>query len=124
MISRKKARQILRWAMAGTGLFLAALAAAALLPVRIAFPVPEPGPAADYAVARAEIEGKIAGAPATLSEAGHPRAFLHDQPTDRVFVLLHGLTNSPEQFDKLGRMLFERGHNVVIPVTPGHGKAR
>ena len=109
--------------MAGTGLFLAALAAAALLPVRIAFPVPEPGPAADYAVARAEIEGKIAGAPATLSEAGHPRAFLHDQPTDRVFVLLHGLTNSPEQFDKLGRMLFERGHNVVIPVTPGHGKA-
>ena len=69
------------------------------------------------------IESKIAGAPATLSGGGRPRALLHDAPTEHVFVLLHGLTNSPEQFDKLGRMLFERGHNVVIPRTPGHGEA-
>jgi len=123
MVLRKKARQILRWALSGIGVLLAALAVSALLPMRIAFPVPKPGPAADYAVARAEIEGNIAGAPSTLSEAGHPRAFLHEQPTENVFVLLHGLTNYPEQFDKLGRLLFERGHNVVIPVTPGHGKA-
>jgi len=123
MALQKKARQILRWALAGLGLPLAMFAVAALLPMRIAFPVPKPGPPADYAAARAEIEGKIAGAPSTLSEAGRPRAFLHDQPTGNVFVLLHGLTNSPEQFNMLGRALFERGHNVVIPVTPGHGKA-
>ncbi|MEI8313330.1 MAG: alpha/beta fold hydrolase, partial [Verrucomicrobiota bacterium] len=51
------------------------------------------------------------------------RVFLHEAPTEHVYVLLHGLTNSPEQFDKLGRILFERGHNVVIPRTPGHGDA-
>lgn len=81
-----------------------------------------PSPA-DYAAAKALIEDKIARSPATLSEAGRPRVFLHAAPTEHVFVLLHGLTNSPEQFDKLGRILFERGHNVVIPRTPGHGDA-
>jgi transposase InsO family protein len=65
----------------------------------------------------------FASAPQTLSQAGRPRAFLHDQPTEDVFVLLQGLTNAPEQFDKLGRILFERGHNVVLPLTPGHGEA-
>lgn len=123
MILRKKARQILRWALSGIGVLLALLVAPAVFPMRVTFPVSEPGPDADYAVARAEIEGEIEGAPSTLSAAGRPRAFLHDAPTEHVFVLLHGLTNSPEQFDKLGRILFERGHNVVIPVTPGHGDA-
>jgi hypothetical protein len=87
------------------------------------YEAPKTPPPADYAAAKALIEDKIAKAPATLSEAGRPRVFLHDAPTDHVFVLLHGLTNSPEQFDKLGRILFERGHNVVIPRTPGHGDA-
>jgi len=84
---------------------------------------PEISPPASFSEARALIESRIAKAPQSLSEAGRPRVFLHDAPTDHVFVLLHGLTNSPEQFDKLGRILFERGHNVVIPRTPGHGDA-
>jgi hypothetical protein len=87
------------------------------------YSAPKFSPPTDYAVAKALIEDKIARAPSTLSEAGRPRVFLHDAPTEHVFVLMHGLTNSPEQFDKLGRILFERGHNVVIPRTPGHGKA-
>jgi len=35
--------------------------------------------------------------------------------------LLHGLTASPKQFAVFGQMLFERGHNVVIPRLPHHG---
>jgi hypothetical protein len=95
----------------------------AFLPMPFRYSAPTFSPPSDYAAAKALIEAKIAKAPRTLSEAGRPRVFLHDAPTEHVFVLLHGLTNSPEQFDKLGRILFERGHNVVIPRTPGHGDA-
>jgi pimeloyl-ACP methyl ester carboxylesterase len=46
----------------------------------------------------------------------------HGQPTERVFVLLHGLSNCPAQFSEFGRQLFERGHNVLIPRVPYHGE--
>jgi hypothetical protein len=35
---------------------------------------------------------------------------------------MHGLSNCPAQFTKLGRLLFERGHNVIIPRIPYHGE--
>ena len=87
------------------------------------FSIPASPPPANYDTAKIALKKLFAGAPQTLSQAGRPRAFLHDQPTEDVFVLLQGLTNAPEQFDKLGRILFERGHNVVLPLTPGHGEA-
>lgn len=46
----------------------------------------------------------------------------HGAPTERVFVLLHGLTASPRQFEPFGRLLFEAG-NVFIPRLPRHGHA-
>ena len=107
----------------GAAVCLIGLLVPAFLPMPFRYGAPKYSAPGDYAAARALIESKIANAPATLSEAGRPRVFLHDAPTEHVFVLLHGLTNSPEQFDKLGRILFERGHNVVIPRTPGHGDA-
>ncbi len=42
--------------------------------------------------------------------------------TPRVFVLLHGLTASPRQFETFGRLLFDAG-NVFIPRLPRHGHA-
>src|SRR5438093_9924806 len=36
----------------------------------------------------------------------------HAKPTQRVIVLLHGLTNCPAQFDSIGRIAFHRGANV------------
>jgi carboxylesterase len=80
-------------------------------------------PPSDFVAAKAALVSRMAAAPSTLSQAGRPRIFLHDGPTDQVFVLLHGLTNLPEQFDLLGQILFEHGYNVVIPLTPGHGEA-
>ena len=87
------------------------------------FSIPASPPPANYDTAKIALKKLFADAPQTLSQAGRPRAFLHDQPTEDVFVLFQGLTNAPEQFDKLGRILFERGHNVVLPLTPGHGEA-
>jgi pimeloyl-ACP methyl ester carboxylesterase len=46
----------------------------------------------------------------------------HGQPTEHVFVLLHGLSNCPAQFSELGRLLFGRGHNVLVPRLSYHGE--
>ncbi|GAC1306207.1 MAG: hypothetical protein NVSMB19_18180 [Vulcanimicrobiaceae bacterium] len=47
----------------------------------------------------------------------------HGVRTPRAFLLLHGLTASPLQFETFGRLLFERGANVTIPRLPRHGLA-
>jgi pimeloyl-ACP methyl ester carboxylesterase len=51
------------------------------------------------------------------------RFWLHDQPTTKVFILFHGLTAAPYQFDTLGERLYKAGYNVVAPLLPGHGQA-
>ncbi len=58
-----------------------------------------------------------------LSENGRTIVMTHGGPRDRVFVLLHGLTNAPEQFRLLGQQLFDQGANVVIPRLAHHGLA-
>ncbi len=45
----------------------------------------------------------------------------HGTVTRRAFLLLHGLTASPRQFETFGRLLYERGSNVWIPRLPRHG---
>jgi len=45
----------------------------------------------------------------------------HGRVTDRVYVLLHGVTNSPVQFRDFGKRLFDTGANVFIPRMPFHG---
>jgi len=53
------------------------------------------------------------------------RSFLltHGGATPRVDVLLHGLTNCPEQFRALAKRLYDRGDNVFVPRIPHHGLA-
>ncbi len=119
----QKAQRIFWWFIGSIAACIAAVLLMALLPMPLKFSAPPDKPSGDYAAARAAMEAWFAATPGNLSAAGQPRAFLHNAPTETVFVLLHGLCNGPEQFDKLGRMLFERGHNVVIPLTPGHGEA-
>jgi len=48
----------------------------------------------------------------------------HGRPTPRAYLLFHGLTASPRQFEAFGRALFERGSNVSIPRLPRHGHDR
>jgi alpha-beta hydrolase superfamily lysophospholipase len=45
----------------------------------------------------------------------------HGHRTPRAFLLLHGLTASPLQFEAFGHLLYERGSNVYIPRLPRHG---
>jgi len=50
-----------------------------------------------------------------LSAEGCSRLLDHGTKTPRAIVLLHGLTNCPEQFLPLARILHSLGANVIIP---------
>ncbi len=50
-------------------------------------------------------------------------AYVHPAPRERSVVLLHGMSASPAQFERVARDLFERGHNVLVPRLPRHGHA-
>jgi alpha-beta hydrolase superfamily lysophospholipase len=45
----------------------------------------------------------------------------HGGPTEKAFVLIHGLTASPPQVAAIAQRLYERGANVFIPCLPRHG---
>lgn len=85
----------------------------------VVLPVPTfqsiPNPASSYDDALKKISAIQAGEAALpLSPEGHSRLMIHKEKTDRVFVLLHGLSSCPEQFITFGKILFDQGNNVVI----------
>jgi carboxylesterase len=99
---------------------LIALAAFALVVCYLLFVLPDfvskPAPARDYAEAVKRYEAlRAEEAKLPLAANGHTKLLTHGAPTERVFVLLHGLTNSPQQFARLGQVLFDSGANVIIP---------
>jgi alpha-beta hydrolase superfamily lysophospholipase len=105
---------------------LALLAVAALLLLRPAgtghFPS-HPHPAADYADALRLVAAVEARDGEAIAHECRTRLLTHGARATRAVVLLHGLTNCPEQFRALGERLYERGANVYIPRLPEHGLA-
>jgi pimeloyl-ACP methyl ester carboxylesterase len=102
---------------------LAALAAVLFIPVnRRPFFHESAEKLLSYDEAVQAIKALAAAAPTTVRRNCTPQLLEHGRPTERVFVLLHGLSNCPAQFSELGRQLFDRGHNVVIPLLPYHGE--
>lgn len=92
------------------------------LPLDDLVSAPDPAASYDEAMARwAETQAREAALP--LHEGGHSIVLTHGYETERVFVLLHGLTNAPRQFRELGEELFATGANVVIPRLAHHGLA-
>ncbi|GCE13896.1 alpha/beta hydrolase [Tengunoibacter tsumagoiensis] len=45
----------------------------------------------------------------------------HGQRTKHVIILMHGITNCPQQFVELAPLFYERGYNVLIPRMPRNG---
>jgi carboxylesterase len=58
-----------------------------------------------------------------VAAQGRTLAYVHGERRPRAIVLLHGLSASPAQFERVARDLFDRGHNVVVPRLPRHGHA-
>ena len=53
---------------------------------------------------------------------GRTRLLTHGARAARVVVLLHGFTDSPDQFAALADSLYERGDNVYVPRLPHHAE--
>lgn len=85
--------------------------------------VPVSSPARDASDAARKFTELAARDDASISVAGRSRAFVGSGRSALAVVLLHGLTNAPQQWEPFARQLYARGHNVVIPRLPGHGAA-
>ena len=75
---------------------------------------PRPAESFDEAVAMFD-KLRSAESSLPLSPSGASRLLHHGQKTERAFVLLHGLTNCPEQFASFAAQIHAAGHNVVVP---------
>jgi carboxylesterase len=82
-----------------------------------------PDPAIGYAHGLKRLAQMQAAEGKEILPVCRTRALLHGRPTDQVVVLVHGLTNCPQQFAALADLLFARGHNVLLPRMPRHGLA-
>lgn len=78
-------------------------------------------PAADYAAALAKFEALRAQDGADVNPVCGSKLLAHGERTKRVVVLVHGLSNCPQQFVQFAPLLFERGCNVLIPRMPHNG---
>lgn len=101
-------------------IFMIALAAVAGFFVWSIWSIPnfksKPDPAGSFDEALAKFS-KLRASESSLpiSPPGASRLLHQGRKTDRAFVLLHGLTNCPEQFAEFGSQLHAAGYNVVIP---------
>lgn len=56
------------------------------------------------------------------NEGNAPFILHHNQITEKVVVLFHGLSDSPFFFRSIASSLYQQGYNVVVALSPGHGK--
>lgn len=125
-VSRRR-RWLRRLAM-GVGIVLVTLAAAAaylfLRPVGVDDLDGDPRPAATYeeAMARfADVEHRESKR-GDVSQTCRSRVLSGGERASRAIVLIHGYTNCPQQFERLGEELAAAGYNVYIPLMPEHGE--
>lgn len=82
---------------------------------------PDPATSQADALARwAEVEARDGQ---EVDERCHSWSLLHDEPVETTVVLLHGYTNCPYMYRRLGADLHEIGWNVLAPRFPYHGYA-
>lgn len=75
----------------------------------------------DAAIARyAEIQ---ATEDDTINPVCRSKIMTHGAKTEHVIVLVHGITNCPEQFAEFAPLFFEQGYNILIPRMPRNGLA-
>jgi len=80
-----------------------------------------PDPVVSYDQAIKRFEGIQEEEGPIVKDVAASRLMTHGEKTDKVYVLIHGLTNSPRQFIELGELLYEAGNNVLIVRIPHHG---
>ena len=103
------------------GLIVLVLVLAAVLPVSTRGLDAQPRPTRTYPEALARFAEATAKPEAPINPLCEPQLFVHGHMSEKVYVLLHGLSNCPQTFIELGPMLHGRGANVLIPRMPRNG---
>lgn len=101
---------------------LASLVGCAKAPI-VTIPAPLSAPTS-FADAVSLVARRQAADDSVVVAGGRSLLLTHGARTPRVFVLLHGFTDLPEQFAVIGQHLFAAGDNVYIPRLPRHGARR
>ena len=81
----------------------------------------QPNPINDYDQAAARVEQLQQEEAPITNDVGRSIFLTHGEKTDDVYVLVHGVTNAPHEFEELGQMLYDQGANVLILRMPEHG---
>lgn len=100
---------------------LAVILLLGMLPVSSRGMASQPDPAVTYDEAVARFELVAAAEEGIVNDLGHSRLLVHGERTPRAYVMVHGITNSPEQWLELGQTLYDQGHNILILRMPYHG---
>ncbi len=123
--STSKWKIIGKWVGAVLLIFVGIILLLGLIPVKIPDLPSHPNPAKNYDEAMSRWEALKTPTEAEGGELMSPLAdsFImeHGERTDRVYVLVHGLTNSPHQWEPFAKELYDKGCNVIVVRMPYHG---
>lgn len=82
-----------------------------------------PQPISDYDEALARVQRLQTADTEAINPLCRTQLQTHGRKVERAIVFLHGFTNCPQQFARLGQIFFAMGYNVLIPRLPHHGLA-
>jgi len=102
--------------------FVLLVGLAAAIPLRSGDLDSHPFPATSYEAAIARVAVQQAADDRVAPPVGRTLLLTHGRRTARVDVLLHGFTDSPNQFAALADSLYREGDNVYVPRLPHHAE--
>jgi carboxylesterase len=85
--------------------------------------VSRPRPSTSYAQALGRFDSLRTRDTAAINPVCRTELLSHGSRTGCAVIILHGLTNCPQQFRRFGELCFAHGDNVLIARLPGHGDA-
>ena len=110
------------WAVLGwVGLVVLVLLLAGVLPVMTSGLASRPDPSKSYNESMLRFQAAAAHPEAPVLSICEPQLLVHGRKTDKVFVLIHGLSNCPYSFSEWAPDLHAAGHNVLAPRMPYNG---
>ena len=110
------------WLAVAAIVAILSIALAAVVPTHIRDFTSHATPARDYADAIDRVARQQQSDDRVVAPGGRSVLLTHGARTARAVVLLHGLTNSPRQYEHLAARLYAAGDNVFIPRLPHHAE--
>ena len=110
------------WVVAIVIVAIFLLVLAAVIPAHASEFLSRGAPARDYADAIARVTRQQEADDRVVAPGGRTVLLTHGERTARTVILLHGLTNSPRQYEHLAARLYAAGDTVYIPRLPHHAE--